>query len=170
MKLRGRNAHPNRLRVSTDGLDRLTGVSMLSDGHTQTRETIPGLMDMQYNYTAGANNGQISGTVDYINGETVSYTYDSLKRLATAQTGPSGPQWGEAYSYDGFGNLTGKTVTKGSAPSFSATYNPATNQPCNGNYDANGNAPIGTWDIENHLVRAKWGEMGQPELRDFRGK
>ena len=70
----------------------------------------------QYNYTAGANNGQISGTVDYLSGETVTFPYDSLKRLATAQTGPSGPQWGEAHSYDGFGNLTGKTPTKGSAP------------------------------------------------------
>ena len=25
------------------------------------------------------------------------------------------------------------------------SYNPATNQPYNGNYDANGNAPVGTW-------------------------
>ena len=27
--------------------------------------------------------------------------------------------WGEAYSYDGFGNLTAKTPTVGSAPTFS---------------------------------------------------
>jgi YD repeat-containing protein len=29
---------------------------------------------------------------------------------------------------------------------------PATNRPVGGNYDANGNAPIGVWDVENHLV------------------
>jgi YD repeat-containing protein len=45
---------------------------------------------------------------DYISGEAVQYAYDSLLRLASAQT--TGTQWGEAYTYDGFGNLTGKTV------------------------------------------------------------
>ena len=29
----------------------------------------------------------------------------------------TGAQWGETYTYDGFGNLTAKTPTKGSAPS-----------------------------------------------------
>jgi YD repeat-containing protein len=42
--------------------------------------------------------------------------------------------------------------TKGSAPALSVSYNPATNQPYNGNYDANGNAPVGTWNVENKLV------------------
>ena len=76
--------------------------------------------------------------------------YDSLQRLVAAQ--PTGPQWGDAYAYDGFGNLLSKTVTKGSVPMMSAVYDPATNRPVGGNYDANGNAPIGTWDVENHLV------------------
>jgi RHS repeat-associated protein len=107
-------------------------------------------MDMQYNYTAGQNNGRIVSSQDYISGETVQYAYDSLLRLASAQT--TGTQWGEAYTYDGFGNLTGKTPTKGSAPALSVSYNPATNQPYNGNYDANGNAPVGTWNVENKLV------------------
>jgi RHS repeat-associated protein len=108
-------------------------------------------MDMQYIYTPGQNNGRIAETIDGISGETVQYAYDSLLRLASAQT--TGTQWGEAYSYDGFGNLTGKTPTQGSVPALSVTYNPATNQPYNGNYDANGNAPVGTWDIENRLVQ-----------------
>jgi YD repeat-containing protein len=107
-------------------------------------------MDMEYTYTDGQNNGRIATSKDWISGEEVSYTYDSLQRLASAAT--TGTQWGEAYSYDGFGNLTGKTPTKGSAPALSVSYNPATNQPYNGNYDANGNAPVGTWDIENRLV------------------
>jgi RHS repeat-associated protein len=107
-------------------------------------------MDMQYNYTAGQNNGRIASSQDYISGETVQYAYDGLLRLASAQT--TGTQWGEAYTYDGFGNLTGKTPTQGSAPALSVSYNPATNQPYNGNYDANGNAPVGTWNVENKLV------------------
>src|ERR1017187_4720115 len=100
-------------------------------------------MNMQYVYNDGQNHGRIAQSNDLISGEQVNYTYDGLQRLASAAT--TGTQWGEAYSYDGFGNLTGKTVTKGSAPALSATYNPATNQPYNGNYDANGNAPVGTW-------------------------
>ena len=43
-------------------------------------------------------------------------------------------------------------VTKGSAPAMSMTYDPATNRPVGENYDANGNAPIGVWDVENRLV------------------
>ena len=118
-----------------------------------TRETVPGLKDMQYGYNSGSNNGQVASTTDNISGETVQYTYDSLQRLIQAQTSSGGTQWGEAYSYDGFGNLTGKTPTQGSAPALSVTYNPATNQPTSGGYDANGNAPVGTWDAENHLVQ-----------------
>ena len=109
---------------------------------------------MQYIYAAGQNNGRVAETIDGISGETVQYAYDSLLRLASAQT--TGPQWGEAYSYDGFGNLTGKTrdqTKPGGVPNVFLDINPATNQPNNGNYDANGNAPVGTWDIENHLVQ-----------------
>ena len=39
-------------------------------------------MDMQYNYTAGQNNGRIASSQDYISGETVQYAYDGLLRLA----------------------------------------------------------------------------------------
>jgi RHS repeat-associated protein len=61
-----------------------------------------------YTYPTGANNGKVSSM---ISGETVTYTYDSLNRLATA-TGSSG--WGESYGFDPFGNLLSKTVTAGS--------------------------------------------------------
>ncbi|HUP04205.1 MAG TPA: RHS repeat-associated core domain-containing protein [Bryobacteraceae bacterium] len=108
---------------------------------------------MQYTQTAGQNNGRIAQTTDGVSGEQVNYTYDSLLRLTGAST--TGPQWGEAYSYDGFGNLTAKTPTLGSAPALSVSYNAATNQPATGGYDANGNAPVpgGVWDAENHLVQ-----------------
>ena len=46
-------------------------------------------------------------------GEVVNYTYDSLNRLIAASTSNgSGPQWGESYAYDGFGNLLSKTPTR----------------------------------------------------------
>ena len=69
--------------------------------------------------------------------------------------------------YDGFGNLTGKIVTKGTGlPGFSTAYDPATNH--GGGYDANGNAPMngecpstGCYDVENRLrtpiVAPSWG-------------
>ena len=47
-------------------------------------------LNKSYLYVAGKNNGQISQSVDGISGESISYTYDSLKRLsrATASTVP----------------------------------------------------------------------------------
>jgi RHS repeat-associated protein len=66
--------------------------------------------------------------------------------------------WGQGFSYDGFGNLTAKTVLKGSAPSLSVYVDPATNRVSAPgvitSYDANGNAyqyPGMTYDVENRL-------------------
>jgi RHS repeat-associated protein len=96
--------------------------------------------------------------------EEVTYTYDTLNRLARAET--TGPEWGQAFAYDGFGNLTGKTVTKGAAPVLSAAYDPATNRGLGAPYDANGNPVISgaspgqlyyPYDVENRLV---WGWNG----------
>jgi YD repeat-containing protein len=117
-----------------------------------TQASVPGAMDMRYVYANGQNNGRITESIDGISGEDVQYTYDSLQRLVLAQTTNTGPQWGDAYTYDGFGNLTAKTVTKGYAPALAAVYDLATNRPVNGNYDANGNAPMGTWGVENRLL------------------
>ncbi len=109
---------------------------------------------MIYTYTAGQNNGRITQSTDRASGEAVNYTYDSLNRLASAQA--TNGSWGNAYSYDGFGNLTAKTVTAGTAPNFAASYNPATNQQNGLNYDANGNVanPNGSapYDVENRLL------------------
>lgn len=49
------------------------------------------------------------------------------------------PGWGQSYAYDGFGNLTTQTVTKGTAPSLNMSYNPATNRQTGECADANGN-------------------------------
>jgi YD repeat-containing protein len=98
------------------------------------------VMDMTYGYTAGQNNGRITSSTDGTLGETVNYSYDSLNRLATAQA--TNNAWGNAYGYDGFGNLTGESVTAGKAPYFSNAVNAATNGYIGASYDANGNSNI----------------------------
>jgi len=100
----------------------------------------------------------------------VTYTYDSLQRLIGAVTtdSPTVPQWGQAFTYDGFGNRTSASVTKGSAPYGNWSYDAATNRMA-GFYDANGNmtfAPSGygdyRYDVENRLVSVPAYNPGTP--------
>jgi RHS repeat-associated protein len=102
---------------------------------------------MTYNYSATKNNGQITSSVDAVTGETITYQYDLLKRLESA----SGKNWGETYTYDGFGNMTqmAPTGTAG-APSLSVTVNANTNRltPSGTLYDNNGNLLLGFPGIE----------------------
>jgi RHS repeat-associated protein len=108
-----------------------------------------------YNYPTGTNNGQISSQV--VSGETITYQYDSLKRLISAS---SSANWADSYGYDSFGNLLSMTPTAGSPPQLSQAVNPANNQIVGQTYDANGNelsAPAGgslTYDSENRLLTA----------------
>ena len=52
--------------------------------------------------------------------EQVNYQYDALNRLMQAVTSdnPNVTQWGQSFTYDGFGNLTQKNVVKNHAPSL----------------------------------------------------
>ena len=110
-----------------------------------------GAINMQYTYSATQNNGRIVQSVDGRTGETVSYQYDALNRLLHAETADT--TWGESYQYDQFGNLLLKTPTKGSAPAWAASYDPATNRQYGVSYDANGNPSAGyVWDVENRLT------------------
>jgi RHS repeat-associated protein len=115
---------------------------------------------MTYNFSATQNNGRIVSSADAVTGENVSYTYDSLNRLIAAAS--TGVQWSESYSYDGFGNMTGKTSTKGTPanPQVDSTTNRARIINDYG-FDANGNwlgvpGPlvnlVNTWNVENQLV------------------
>jgi RHS repeat-associated protein len=102
---------------------------------------------MTYNYSASKNNGQITSSVDAVTGETITYQYDLLKRLESA----SGKNWGETYTYDGFGNMTqmAPSGTAG-APSLSVTVNANTNRltPSGAQYDNKGNLLTGFPGIE----------------------
>ena len=53
-------------------------------------------VNLTYNYPTGTNNGKVSSMYNAVSGETVTYTYDSLNRIATA----GGSGWGEAYTFD----------------------------------------------------------------------
>jgi RHS repeat-associated protein len=89
---------------------------------------------VSYGYGA-SNNGRIAS--ESVSGETVVYQYDELNRLMRAET--QGDVWGQEFIYDGFGNLTDKRVTKGSAPSLSVPVDGNTNRAIGFAYDANGN-------------------------------
>lgn len=122
-----------------------------------TQLTVGSALNIQYAYPATQNNGKVTSQTDVISGEQVTYTYDSLNRLATAQTAdnPSVTQWGQSYTYDGFGNLTDQNVIKGSAPTMHVVYNAATNRQTGDVADANGNIGSGSvYDIENRLLQA----------------
>jgi YD repeat-containing protein len=141
--------------------------TLLWGGYTETRtynslmqlitQSVPGVLSMTYNYSATQNNGRITGSVDGVTGENTTYSYDALNRLTNA----SNSLWSEAYTYDGFGNLTSKTGSGGSpnpAPTVSMTYS-SKNQLTNLSYDANGNqnawySPYGgnTYSVENRLT------------------
>ena len=121
-------------------------------------------LNMIWSYTAGQNNGQIASQTNAVSGETVTYVYDTLKRLSSATAG----SWGESFVYDGFGNLLQKNATKGSPPTIAMTLNTATNQitAAGGSsygYDSNGNMLYGptlnntsfsplTYDFRNRVT------------------
>jgi RHS repeat-associated protein len=120
------------------------------------------VMDMRYNYTAGANNGRITSSVDGIIGETVNYTYDSLSRLSSAAA--TNGAWNQSYTYDGFGNLTTKMHNGGYA--FQLAFDPATNHQIGVGYDANGNPTGPSYDVENRMT----GANGETYSYDHAGK
>ena len=74
------------------------------------------------------------------------FTYDSLNRLYTAGTAAT---WGDIYGYDSRGNLLSKTVTRGSAESWSNAAD-SNNHMVGSPYDAAGNMNLyNTFNSEN---------------------
>jgi len=77
----------------------------------------------------------------------VNYTYDAMNRVTSAKTlgtactkVPGGTlNWGESFTIDAWGNLTGKTTTLCSAESLDTSSSPF-NQLAAATYDSAGNA------------------------------
>jgi YD repeat-containing protein len=123
----------------------------------QLTNLVNGSVSISYAYSSNQNNGKIASQTDNNTTEQVLYTYDALNRLATAAA--TNNSWAQNYSYDGFGNLLVQNQY-GSAPYYSASPNPTTNQL--GSVDANGNTtsyinssnvPIAlTYDVKNRLT------------------
>jgi RHS repeat-associated protein len=120
-----------------------------------TQLTVASALNIQYTYSATQNNGKITSQSDLISGEQLAYTYDALNRLASAQTTQTGgTQWGQSYTYDGFGNLTDQTLIKGSAPDVHVAYNASNNLQTGDTADYNGNIGAGyIYDMDNRLVQ-----------------
>ena len=151
--------------VSYDAASRLLGMTYRGIAETRSYNVLGQLVhltasgeNLTYNYPTGTNNGKLSSMYNAVSGETVTYTYDSLNRLATA----GGSGWGEQYTFDPFGNLTTKQVTSGTGPSLSVTVNQSYNKITSvygQSYDANGNtldSNMTAYDAENHLTGAGW--------------
>jgi RHS repeat-associated protein len=164
------NYAPPSYSYSYDGMGRLAGMTetaptsltlvsgvtynaagqMLTGLDTRTYNSMGQLTSVYgitYNYSAAQNNGKITSQVDNSSGEQVTYAYDSLNRLISAQAGSS---WGQGFAYDPFGNLTDKTVLAGSVPTLHVVPDPLTNHM--GGEDANGNSGGATWDVENRMI------------------
>ena len=108
------------------------------------------IMDMSYGFTAGQNS--VNHQFDRLG-----FGRDGQLHLRQPEPpgrGPGDQRLGNSYAYDGFGNLTAKTVTVGSAPTFSAAYDPGTNRQWGLSYDANGNVQLSgaRYDVENRLT------------------
>ena len=113
----------------------------------------------RYHFSGTANNGQVTSVDDARqSGANIAYTYDALKRLTTA----SSSAWNQNIAYDGFGNITSKSVPSGSSePAFPGAVS-SKNWLAGVNYDANGNALAVnafalTYDMENRLTTATSG-------------
>jgi YD repeat-containing protein len=142
----------------------MTGWNYSEGRGYNSRLQLTSLNGATFSYGADAtSNGRIVS--ETVSGETVAYAYDSLNRLISA----NGPGWGQGFGYDGFGNLTAKTVLAGSVPTFSGAFDAATNRQAGVSYDANGNqltdragAASLQYDVENRLVFARngWSSPG----------
>ncbi len=87
---------------------------------------------------------------------TANYTYDSLNRIASAQS--SGTQWGETFTIDAWGNMTNEAAITGKTLHEGLNTSAGTNNQLAGfGYDAAGNMTSNgstsyVYDAENRLI------------------
>jgi len=121
------------------------------------------LLNLSYNWGGASDDGLLMGVTDGVSpARTTSYTYDQLKRLASAQTVDltSPGTWRLQFAYDRYGNRLSQTPTGGTAsmPSNSVAIDPTTNRITTAGYDADGNMTNDgvntyTFDAENRITQ-----------------
>jgi len=120
-------------------------------------------LELEYDYSATANNGNLATQVIRQPGHTwtQSYTYDAVNRLATAAETNG---FSRTYGYDRFGNRwvsasSGITAADPHEPAVGTLFNTANNRLANQSYDAAGNQTSYdprtlTYDAENRMISA----------------
>jgi RHS repeat-associated protein len=114
------------------------------------------VMDLTYSFDlgGGVNNGSVAQiTNNRDTSRTQSFTYDELNRIKTAEAPTA---WGDQFTYDRYGNLLQKTVTKGTAESLlitADTHNRITSSPWV--YDAAGNVTNDSVTGRTYTVNAE---------------
>lgn len=159
---------PGGQLVSWTGNDDLTAYPVISNSYnsrlqpiTLSASTKAGstIFSETYNFHLGnGDNGNIDGiTNNKDNNRSQNFAYDSLNRITTAYT--TGPNWGETFTIDAWGNLTnigpysGKTYYQGLNASPATT----NNQLPGYTYDAAGNMTNDgmhsyQYDSENRII------------------
>jgi RHS repeat-associated protein len=139
----------NRLQITGISASSSAGTALnLSYGYTNTNHTM--------------NNGEIVSITNNVDtGRTQTFGYDDLSRILTASSqATSGVDcWGQSFTIDIVGNLTGMTTTQCSATSFSASVNQNNQFTTGYTYDAAGNLTSDglynyTYDAENEVSTA----------------
>jgi RHS repeat-associated protein len=118
-----------------------------------TPKNIIGALNWNANWTLGSL--VVTDPFNSADTQTCGYSYDSLARLQSVSCGPTsanGATWGQAFSYDAFGNISKTVPPSMTGISFAATYYPISNgngnptnnreqtvSSCAPTYDANGN-------------------------------
>ena len=169
---------PDRLQLNCIDYSTTNRSSCTHDGTTK--------FGLSYSYPATpGNNGLISSITDSVEpGRTVSYTYDSLYRLLTAQTSGSSnyPVWGLTEKYDRYGNRHEQdknmnTCINVTCPTPSFSVSTVTNRLIGPPYayDASGNMTndgINTlvYDAENHVVSSSSGSGSGTYTYDGNGQ
>ncbi len=156
-----------------------TGTALARSTSCTASDPGPGnILDLQYSYNPGTDNGNVMGTTNKIDGlRSQTFTYDTLNRLLNAQTNStystsSTKCWGESYSYDAWGNLLATSRPSSSYTSCTQETPPGGNANNNNRisafcYDAAGNLLLQSacpqappynyqyaYDAENHLLSA----------------
>ena len=115
------------------------------------------ILSLSYNFHLGAgDNGNVFQIVNNRDGNrTQNFTYDGLNRIQQASS--AGPNWGEAFTIDAWGNLTGRGPVAGKNNYEALSQAALTNNQLTGfGYDQAGNITSNggvsyTYDAENRL-------------------